>query len=139
MKVVVTAAIMDVFHNGHKNVLEKMRERGDWVVVILHDDLSCYRIKGKIPIQTTRHRKRNVLMAGADEVRITKSVDPAKEIEQVFAEYGGENCLFMRGDDNQNFPGQWMVEQWGVRVEYIPYTKNVSSTEIRSLLDMGEQ
>ena len=138
LKVVLTAAIMDVFHEGHKNIIDRMNERGTWVVVVLHDDRSCYRIKGKIPIQTTRHRKRNVLLAGADEVRITLNTDPADQFERVIEEYGRDNILFMRGDDNTNFPGKWLIEKYGIPIEYIPYTQSTSSTEIRNSIK-GEE
>ena len=130
MRVVLTAAIMDVFHRGHKNILERMRSMGDYVVVVLHDDLSCYKIKGKIPIQTVRHRRRNVLLTGlADEVLITKSTDPADKFIEVLCRFN--DVVFARGDDNPDFPGKWVIDMHHVPIELIPYTEGVSSTEIR--------
>lgn len=130
-RVVLTAAIMDVFHEGHKNILEEMRRYGDKVIVVLHDDLSCYRIKGKIPMQTVKHRKRNVLLTGlVDKVLITKSVDPADKFAKVLRQY--PDVLFMRGDDNIAFPGRWIIDQNAIPIRFIKYTDGVSSTELRN-------
>lgn len=131
MKVILTAAIMDMFHNGHKNVLEKMQARGDKVVVVLHDDKSCYDIKGKIPVQTVEHRKRNLMLTGlADEVLITKSIDPWKEFKEVIDKY--DDIIFMRGDDNIKFPGRWIIDDNEIPIEFIPYTQGESSTKKRN-------
>lgn len=137
MRVVLTAAIMDCFHQGHKNILEKMRSRGDKVVVVIHDDKSCYDIKGKVPVQTARHRKRNILLTGlADKVYITKHTDPSETFLKVL--HGESDVLFMRGDDNKDFPGKWMIEAHKVPIEYIEYTETVSSTEIRGKVGLHE-
>ena len=139
MKVVLTAAIMDVFHTGHKNLLEKMRESGERVVVVLHDDMSCWKIKGKIPIQTLRHRKRNLLLTGlADEVLVTRHTDPSDQFEKVILEHGWENILFMRGDDNKDFPGKWMIDSFNIPIKYVRYTPEISSSFVRTVLDLGE-
>ena len=129
-RIVLTAAIIDVFHEGHKNILERMREYGDKVIVVLHDDLSCYKIKGKIPMQTVKHRKRNLLLTGlVDKVLITKSVDPSDQFYKVIK--WNKDILFMRGDDNIHFPGRWIIDQFKIPIRFIPYTNGVSSTEIR--------
>lgn len=130
MKIALTAAIMDVFHNGHKNILENMRKRADKVIVVLHDDYACYRIKGKIPMQTVRHRKRNLLLTGlVDKVYITKSIDPADKFAKVIKKY--DDIIFLRGDDNVDFPGKWLIEKHNIPIIILPYTKEVSSTKKR--------
>jgi cytidyltransferase-like protein len=130
MKVVLTAAIMDVFHEGHANVLRQMRSRGDKVIVVLHDDLSCFKIKDKFPMQTVQHRRRNVLLSGlADEVFITASVDPSDQFELVIAKHN--DILFLRGDDNKYFPGKRTIDAYAIPIEFISYTEGVSSTQRR--------
>jgi cytidyltransferase-like protein len=127
MRVVLTAAIMDVFHEGHKNILEQMRKHGDKVIVVLHDDLSCFKIKHKFPMQTVSHRKRNVLLSGlADEVFITQSIDPTDQFATVIKKYN--DITFMRGDDNKDFPGKWTIDGYAIPIVYLSYTEGVSST-----------
>ena len=128
--IALTAAIMDCFHQGHKNILEVMRANSEWVIVVIHDDLACYQIKDKIPVQTVEHRRRNILLTGlADEVLITRSVDPADVFAEVMKKH--RNLVFMRGDDNLDFPGKWILDQNDIPIKYIAYTSGVSSTEIR--------
>jgi cytidyltransferase-like protein len=67
---------MDCFHHGHKNLLEQMRRTGRKVIVVLHDDYSCYQIKNKFPVQKFEHRKANALLTGlVDEVIETTSIE----------------------------------------------------------------
>ena len=133
----LTAAIMDCLHQGHKNILEVMRANSEWVIVVIHDDLSCYQIKSKMPVQTEMHRRRNILLTGlADEVLITRSVDPAEEFAAVMKKH--RNLVFMRGDDNLDFPGKWILDQNDIPIKYIAYTSGVSSTEIRQERATGE-
>lgn len=137
VQVVLTAAIMDCFHQGHKNLLEQMKATGRKVIVVLHDDFSCYQIKDKFPVQKFEHRRANLLLSGlVDEVIETRSVDPSDEFFDVVEEYG--DVLFMRGDDNPGFPGRAILDEFEVEIRLVPYTDGVSSTEIRSLKGVNE-
>lgn len=133
MKIVLTAAIMDLCHRGHINLLKRMREAGDYVVVVLHDDKSCYQIKGKFPIQDLTHRMNNVRDTGlADDVFSTDSTDPALNFEAVIQAHPEDEVVFMRGDDNMEFPGRWLIDQYNIPIEFVPYTKDISSTMLRN-------
>jgi cytidyltransferase-like protein len=133
MKVVLTAAIMDMCHEGHINLLKQMRQAGDRVIVVLHDDRSCYLIKNKIPIQNIKQRCENLMITNlVDEVLITKQTDPADKFAEVIAKYN--DILFMRADDNLDFPGKWLIDEKNIPIKFVPYTKGVSSTWLRKLL-----
>lgn len=135
-KVVLTAAIMDLLHDGHQNLLREMRkEAGDdgKVIVVLHSDLSCYRIKGKFPVWSLERRARCIKDSMlADIAYVTAEDDPAAMFVEAHKRYGVD--LFMRGDDNTGFPGKWQIDELGVPIKLIPYTKGVSSTELRKAL-----
>lgn len=131
--IILNAGIFDCFHEGHQNLLRKMRLAGEKNVVVIHDDYSCYLIKGKFPIQDTKRRIWNLKMSGlVDKVYLTKSTDPAMEFEKVIKKYGADNIIYMRGDDCRDFPGKWMLERYNIPIEYVPYTKGISSTQIRN-------
>lgn len=138
MKVVFTAAIMDMCHQGHLNLLKKMRERAGElgkVIVILHDDKSCYQIKGKIPIQNIKQRRDNLWITElVDDVYTTLNTDPADQFERVFRTYPEEELIFMRGDDNPNFPGRHVIDKKKIPIEFIKYTPGTSSTMLRNQL-----
>jgi cytidyltransferase-like protein len=135
MRVVLTAAVMDLCHEGHIRLLKEMRANGDIVVVVLHDDKSVYEIKGKIPVQDVLHRMNNLHITGlVDRVLVTMNVDPADKFQEVISTYGEKNILFMRADDNKNFPGKWIIENYNIPIKYVKYTKGVSSSLIRKKL-----
>ena len=133
MEVVFTIGIMDMCHAGHLNLLRKMRETGKKTIVILHTDASCYRIKGKIPIQHLDTRMKNLEITGlVDEIRVTDNDDPTVDMQAMLKEY--PHCYFMRGDDNPKYPGYQFIEAH-IPHEYISYTKGVSSSRLRTWLN----
>jgi glycerol-3-phosphate cytidylyltransferase-like family protein len=134
IKVALNAAIADCFHEGHYNLYKAMSETGRWVAVVVHDDLSCYKIKKKFPVQRLEHRMSNLRMSGlVDEVEVTNDIDPADMFESVISIYGAENVEYFRGDDLiENFPGKWKLDQHRIKINYLPYTKGVSSSQIRA-------
>lgn len=135
-KVVLTAAIMDLLHEGHQNLLREMRKhagKDGKVIVVLHSDLSCFRIKGKFPIWSLERRAECLQASGlADVAYVTEKDDPAAVFEQMHEQYGVD--LFMRGDDNPDYPGKWQIDKLKIPTKLIPYTKGVSSTQLREAL-----
>jgi glycerol-3-phosphate cytidylyltransferase len=135
MKVVFSAAILDLCHAGHLNLLRKMRVRGEKVIMVLHDDYSCYLIKDKFPVWDLKRRKRALKMTGlVDKIITTYETDPADEFEKIIKKHPKDEMIFMRGDDNENFPGRWLIDDYAIPIEFIPYTKGVSSTKLRKEL-----
>lgn len=133
MKIVLTAAIMDLLHEGHLNLLREMRKNGDKVIVVLHDDASCWRIKGKIPIQNIKQRVKNLKITGlVDKVYVSHSYDPSDKFKKIIRKY--PNILFMRADDNKDFPGKWMIEKHNIPIKYVIYTSGISSTYLKEKL-----
>lgn len=136
MKVVFTAAVMDLCHKGHLNLLKAMKKEGDKVVVVLHDDKSIYETKGKIPIQSLSQRIENLKITGlVDDIRVTYSHEPIKEFNQILEDYKSETLIFMRGNDWKQFPGRSVLDANNITIKFVPYTKGVSSTKIRKKLE----
>jgi len=124
---------MDLCHEGHLNLLKEMRKRGDKVVVVLHDDKSCFKIKGKIPLQSLKRRIENLKITGlVDKVLTTKDIDPCYIFYKVINKY--DDVVFLRADDNKDFPGKWIIDKYNIDIKYIKYTKGVSSTKIKKHL-----
>lgn len=123
---------MDVLHDGHVELLRLMRAEADVVVVILHDDRSCWQLKGKVPIQSVRQRVRSVRVTGlADRVWVTQSTDPTDVFARVARTFRGE-LTYYRGDDlTDGFPGHWWLQSHRIPVRFKPYSQGVSSSAIR--------
>jgi glycerol-3-phosphate cytidylyltransferase len=126
----LNAGIYDMLHVGHINLLKRMRENCDKVVVVLHDDKSCFLIKGKFPIQSLQRRKWQLKNCGlVDSIVVTRKTDPAKEFDKVIKKH--KHVVYMRGDDKLEFPGKWLLDKRGVETKFYPYTKDVSSSRMK--------
>ena len=131
---------MDLLHRGHINLLRRMREEAGEdgiVVVILHSDDSCWRLKGKVPIQDITQRVRNLTITDlVDHIWVTYEDDPAHVFEAVVRKFSDEYApVYMRGDDlTEDFPGYWKLKEMRVPIKFIRYTDGVSSTALRDML-----
>ncbi len=129
------AAVFDMLHAGHINLLEQMRMAAYKTIIFLHDDLSTFKNKNKFPVQSFEHRKRNLLDSGlVDEVFKVNDPDPSK----IFEEWTGQGkknvdkrYIYMRGDDWKDFPGREVIEEREIPIVFVPYTKGISSTKLR--------
>lgn len=132
-RLVFTAAVMDLLHEGHLNLLRTMRGRGDLTLVILHDARSTFWNKGKFPIEHLDKRTKNLIDTGlVDIVQHTFMQQPVHEFLAVIDRFSEKfELLFMRGDDWKGFPGHEVLESNSIPVEFVPYTKGVSSTSLR--------
>jgi glycerol-3-phosphate cytidylyltransferase len=128
-----TTGVFDLFHYGHVNLLKNSKSLCDKLIVgVSTDELAKY--KNKTPVICFEDRVEVVRACRyADAVVPQENMDKLKAWKKFKFDY-----MFV-GDD-------WFeTEKWdeiekqlgevGVKVIYFPYTKNVSSTMINSLLE----
>lgn len=137
---VFTAGTFDLVHSGHVNFLRQCAMLGE-VFVALNTDEFIERYKGKRPIMTYQERY--------DILTEFESVDA------VFANSGEENCsetiegilkthpidIIAIGSDwarkdyykQMGFTQDWLDER-GISLIYIPYTKGISTTDLKRRL-----
>ena len=137
-KIGLTAAVFDILHKGHFELLEEINKVCDYVIVVLHDDYSTFLNKNKFPIQSLDHRLNNLMLTGlVDEIIPTFKKNPVNEFKKVLKEYEGNEFIFMRGDDVWNggkAPGVDYLEAHNIPIIYKKYTKGISSSLIRENL-----
>jgi len=128
---VYSIGCFDFFHEGHQTILKFMKYRGKKVIVGVHDDKSIEELKNikKHQHQPIEKRIENVKTI-ADIVFVVTDKDPTLYIKMIHNLGLGVSQVFIRADDNKEFPGKKYVEKH-MDIEYVPYTKGVSSTEIR--------
>ncbi|CAH1274489.1 PCYT2 [Branchiostoma lanceolatum] len=131
---VFTVGCFDLFHTGHKNLLQRMRKMGRKLVVGVHDSASIYKNKRRMPIESTETRMRNVKVY-ADVVFCVASADPTDYIECIVDQKSGETAMYVRGDDWPSFPGMEAVGRL-MPIRLLPYTPGVSSTILRKRLSV---
>jgi glycerol-3-phosphate cytidylyltransferase len=137
MSIVYTGGTFDLFHSGHVNLLKKCREvagQDGLVVVSLNTDAFIKEYKGKPPVCSDAEREA-VLRA-------------CKYVDQVVMNVGGKDSriaieivqpdYILIGSDwakkdyyaQMGFDQDWLDER-GIGLIYVPYTKDISSTNIK--------
>ena len=129
-----TAGVFDLFHVGHLNLFEKCKEMCEHLIVAVCDDNYVRDIKHKEPIFPLEER-----------VRILKSLKCVDEVVIASFEEVDNKMLSLEkfkfdvlfsGDDWKGSERYLKTEeqfaQVGVSIEYLPYTKGVSTTELKN-------
>lgn len=129
-KIGYTDGTYDMFHVGHLNMIETAKKYCDYLIVAVHGDDVVKEDKPNSPIIGQEDRRRIVAaIKGVDQAEITKFRDKKKLWELYHFD-----VIFI-GDDWKG------TERWnrfekelnevGVDVIYVPYTKGISTTEIK--------
>lgn len=126
MTTVVTYGTFDLFHVGHVRLLRRLRELGDRLVVGLSTD-EFNEVKGKKVIIPFSDRKEILLSC-----KYVDDVFEEKCWEQKREDLTRESAdIFAIGDD---WSGRFDELEDIVRVLYIPRTKDISTTELKTVL-----
>jgi len=126
VKTVLTYGTFDLFHIGHLNILKRLKEQGDRLIVgVSTDEFNA--IKGKKPVVPFEQR--------IEIVKAIKYVDEAIPEEtwaqkrQDIAKYGVS--VFGIGED---WRGKFDDLDNEVEVIYLPRTSGISTTEMKRVL-----
>ena len=132
-KVGYTDGVFDLFHVGHLNMIEAAKKQCEYLIVGVHGDDVVEEYKHQRPIINEKDRKRIVAsITGVDRAVINRFRDKIRLWEMYHFD-----VVFI-GDDWKgterwnNFEKQ--LHDINVDVVYVPYTKGISTTEIREKL-----
>ncbi len=127
-KTVITYGTFDLFHIGHLNLLKRLKEMGDYLIVGVSTD-SFNAVKGKRAIMPYEHR--------AEIVRSIRYVDlviPETCWDQKIDDVKKYNVdIFGIGED---WRGRFDFLKEYCKVVYLPRTEGISSTEIKHVLNV---
>lgn len=132
-KIGYTAGVFDLFHVGHLNLLERCKNMCDVLIVGVCDDDYVKNIKLKEPVFNENDRVRilNALKcvdrAELVDFKITDNKMLALEKFHFDVLFSGDDW---KGSERYNKTEE-QFEKLGVKIEYLPYTKGISSTEIK--------
>ena len=133
MRFSLTCGVFDCLHEGHINLFEQMHTESDRIVVILHDDRSTFKNKGRFPVQSFNHRLRNLQLCNlVGEIFTCTKPDPSPIFSRAISMYAP--VVYMRGDDWPDFPGKSVIESAEIPIKLVKYTRGVSTTQIRGEL-----
>lgn len=135
-KVGFTCGVFDLFHVGHLNLLINCKKQCDKLIVGLCDDEYVVKVKKNQPVfpQEDRFRILEALKI-VDEVHYVtiEEVNDKQLAQKIF----GFDVLFS-GDDwkgsDRYAKTEKEFEKIGVSIEYLPYTKGISTSSIKKSL-----
>jgi len=129
MRVIYTSGTFDLFHIGHLNLLRRAKKLGDRLVVGVSTDEFIESYKGYKPI-----------MSFKDRMEIIRNI---KCVDGVIKQAGREKLddmnsvgarTIVMGDDwleKGGIMGGEKLTDAGKKIIYVPYTKGISTTEIK--------
>lgn len=132
-KVGYTDGVYDLFHVGHLNMIETAKSNCEHLIVGVHGDDVVEEYKHHRPIINENDRKRIIeSIKGVDQVVINRFRDKIKLWELYHFD-----VIFI-GDDWKG-TDRWIkfekeLADINVDVVYVPYTKGISTTEIKEMI-----
>lgn len=128
---VITYGTFDLFHVGHARLLQRLRDLGDRLVVGCSTD-AFNALKGKSSCMPYAHRA-EILRA----LRCVDDVFPEADWDQKRADIEREQArIFAMGED---WVGKFDDLEDVCEVVYVPRTRDVSTTEIRQVVQGLQQ
>lgn len=132
--IVYTGGTFDLFHAGHSNFLKACSRFGR-VVVALNTDEFVQEYKGRRPVCSFSERA-DVLLSCVwvhEVVQNTGGMDSRPSIEEVKPQIIAIGSDWATRDyyKQMGFDQAWLDDR-GIMLLYIPYTKGISSSEIKS-------
>lgn len=136
-KVGYTDGVYDLFHVGHLNMIQTAKQNCEYLIVGVHGDDVVEEYKHRKPIINENDRKRIVeAIKGVDRAEINHFRDKLKlwELYHFDVVFIGDDW---KGTERwNNF--EKILAEINVDVVYVPYTKGISTTEIRNEIMKGE-
>ena len=132
-KVGYTCGVFDLLHIGHLNLLERCKEMCDTLIVGVCNDDYVRNIKHKNPVYSEEERLR--LLNALKCVDKAVLVDIETTNEKMIALDKFKFDVLFSGDDWKGSERYNKTEEefgkLGVKIEYLPYTKGISTTIIK--------
>ena len=133
MKRVITYGTFDLLHYGHINLLRRAKGLGDYLVVALSTDEFNWNKKQKKCYFSYEQRK-----ALLEAIRYVDLVIPEENWEQKRTDiHKYQINTFVIGDDWKGHCD--FLEEEGAEVVYLPRTPEISTTQIKSDLNMSKK
>ena len=126
--VVATSGCFDILHAGHVLYLERAKEKGNILIILLNSDKSIRKLKGEerpiIP-----EEERIIVVSGlecVDYVCLFDETNPCNLLEEIKPD------IFVKGEDYKgvHIPEIDVLERYGGKVELVGFLDGCSSSSI---------
>lgn len=135
-KIGYTQGVFDMFHVGHLNIIKHAKEQCETLIVGVNSDRLVKEYKNKTPVISENERLQIVdSIKGVDKAIIVNTLDKREtyETEHFDVIFIGSDW---KGNERWN-ETERQLKEVGVDTIYLPYTKDVSSTNLRGKKDVS--
>lgn len=135
MKTVLTLGSFEIFHRGHVRLIQKCYQYSDEVIVGLNSDRFIHSYKGHYPVLDWKERK-DAIQAVFCDIVVVQNDQPDGSIVDVL-DAVIPNIIVIGSDwlRKPYLPQLGLkpedLEDRGIDLIYVPYTPNISTTEIK--------
>lgn len=137
-KVGYTTGVFDLFHVGHLNILKRAKEMCECLIVGVSTDELVQQYKNKMPV--IPYHERVEIVKG---IKYVDLVVPQTNRDKYAAWESLQFNVMFVGDDWKGDPLfnelERKLNQVGVEIVYFPYTKGVSTTELKQKIKYKEK
>jgi glycerol-3-phosphate cytidylyltransferase/D-beta-D-heptose 7-phosphate kinase/D-beta-D-heptose 1-phosphate adenosyltransferase len=101
MKRVIVSGFFNPLHGGHLDMIEAAAKMGDWLIVVVNNDVQQVIKKDKIILSEDNRARLMRALRDVDEVIIAVDQDPpvTKTLEMIYNKYPGDEIIFCNGGD----------------------------------------
>lgn len=128
MKKVVTFGVFDYFHLGHLRLFKRCKEKGDYLIVAIHDDNHVKINKPECDLYYTQQERMEMI----SEIRCVDEVIFYDQVDETIKRIDFDTLIV--GPDQINPHFQAAIEycnEHNKEVIVLPRTPNISSTDIK--------
>jgi len=133
-KIGYTTGVFDMFHIGHLNILKRAKSMCECLIVGISTDKLVQKYKNKAPIIPYSERYKII-----EAIKYVDKVVPQINRDKISAFKKIHFDVMFVGDDWRGTKLFDAVEKklnnHGTKIEYFPYTKNISSTKLKKILE----
>jgi glycerol-3-phosphate cytidylyltransferase len=137
-KIGYTTGVFDLFHVGHLNILKRAKEQCEFLIVGVSTDELVMEYKNKKPVIPFADRAEII-----EGIKYIDMVVPQVNRDKFSAWENLKFDVMFVGDDWKGSPlfseVEKKFEKVGVEIVYFPYTKGVSTTELKHKIQVKEK
>lgn len=137
-KIGYVPGVFDMFHVGHLNLIRRAKEQSEYLIAGVLTDELVYHFKKRYPVIPFEQRMEIVgAIQGVDKVVAVDFTNTVKMDAWKLYHYDA----YFSGDDHSN---EWnhekkMLNEVGSDIVFLPYTRETSSTKIRTQLERSSK
>jgi cytidyltransferase-like protein len=123
MKRVIVSGFFNPLHGGHLDMIEAAAELGDWLIVIVNNDVQQVTKKDKVILSEDNRARLMNALKHADEVIIAVDQDPTvtETLRNIAEKYPDDDLVFANGGDRsvpEVVPEKSVCDEYGIEMVY---------------------